>query len=75
MSKELETQYFGESWQPPIDQAATPVGRLCFRCQRAIEDGDQGYLVPYIPAEGNRRAEPWHRVCLENEIVPGKGKK
>lgn len=71
----MELLYFGDSWPAPersdVTQVPTPVGELCFRCQEMIEQGQQGYLIPYIPAEGEPRMEPWHRRCFAREIGLG----
>lgn len=54
--------WFGVGWGAPInrivDPTRTPVGELCFRCQKAIKLGDMGYII-------NREA--WHLVCFLGE--------
>ena len=72
--EEWEVQYFGESWGAPVNeevaQVATPVGDLCLHCHLPIQDGDQGYLIPYLPTQGSPRLAPRHRKCLAREIGP-----
>lgn len=65
--------FFGQPWDAPVcedsPQAPTPVGQPCMRCEVAIKDGDQGFLIPYAPATGYPHLAPWHRACFMTEIV------
>lgn len=65
------TQFFGERWDAPrADNASpvpTPVGEPCLHCREPIEDGDRGLLMPYVtdivdgkPIGGT---EPVHMEC------------
>lgn len=73
-------QYFGEPWDAPVcdpddeasvEQAPTPVGQQCFAhgCGEPIKEGDRGFLIPYMPYEGEPSLEAWHRWCLMKEVT------
>lgn len=67
-------QVFGPPWDAPVyedsEKVLTPVDRPCLDCHIPIKDGDQGYMVPYSPAQGPPSMEPRHRLCLHRRIVP-----
>jgi hypothetical protein len=60
------TDFFGKRWDAPIVDNAryvpTPVGQVCYQCDRPIERGDQGFIRPLI-TEGEAGLRPIHRGC------------
>ena len=62
---DMRLRFFGEPWGATIEQAPTPVGEPCIwnRCDRLIEDGDVGYLMPSYPVSGPHLVA-WHRECF-----------
>lgn len=71
-TKETAVKWFGETWGAwvcaPADHIETPVKELCMLCEKPIEPTDQGLMVPYVPACGPVRGEPWHRECFLRSI-------
>jgi hypothetical protein len=61
------TIFFGESWGAPIldhaRQSPTPIGELCYLCERPIEDSDQGFIRPLITEDGPGGDLAVHRGC------------
>lgn len=60
-------QWFGESWNAPVcetvEHARTPVGQLCFQCNKAIRESDRGLLIP-LAGDGEPLIYPWHLRCF-----------
>lgn len=65
-------EFFGEPWDAPVcedtAQAPTPTGQLCFDCKIPIKDGDRGFLIPYLPADGAPTVEAWHFRCFARGV-------
>lgn len=66
-------RWFGPApWAPICDdceRAPVPVGMHCARCEEALEDGDEGVL---IPALGLRHGEfAYHADCHLRGIIGG----
>jgi hypothetical protein len=61
------TIFFGQRWDAPIVDRArfvpTPVGQVCYLCDRPIHRGDQGFIRPLITENGPDRNLPVHRGC------------
>lgn len=61
-------QWFGASWGAPVnefsEQTEVPVGASCQGCSSPVNEGDQGYLIPYMPLVGPPTLEAWHRWCF-----------
>lgn len=61
--------WFGESWGAPAcdptDHAMTPVGRHCSRCEVAIVEGDQGFLIPTMTPTAIARNEALSAMHLD----------
>lgn len=75
---EMQMHYFGEPWGAPlcdpddegsVERAPTPVGEECFAhaCNEAIKEGDQGFLIPFMPYSGPPSLKAWHRKCFRQE--------
>ena len=64
----MPNPYFGERWDVPAtegaEQAPTPIGQPCGWCTVPIQDGDRGFLLGHVAADGTAAAQPWHRECL-----------
>lgn len=50
----------------------TPVGEMCLWCDEAIEDGQTGYVMPYIGAE-SATEKPEHVECFIRSIIGSLG--
>jgi hypothetical protein len=62
-------QWFGESWGAPIcrdgEHIATPVGKVCTGCEKEINEGDPGFVLPFLTYPGTKYTEAfYHRDCL-----------
>jgi hypothetical protein len=61
------TVFFGQRWDAPIldfaRSAPTPVGVVCYLCDRPIHRGDQGFIRPLITENGPGGDLPVHRVA------------
>lgn len=59
--------YFGEKWDAPATddarQVPTPVGEECIGCGLPVEDGDRGFLMGRLGADGSTAEVPHHREC------------
>lgn len=64
-------KWFGERRFAPIcddmDCAATPVDQLCAHCDEAIQQGDDGFLIPTLLGG----EYPYHYVCHMRAIIGG----
>jgi hypothetical protein len=62
-------RWFGETWGAPVNEecehAPTPVGEQCLECERVINDGQQGVLLPYMDVEA-----AYHRLCFLRLVLP-----
>lgn len=67
-------QWFGESWGAPVcdpaDHVDTPVDLQCPYCPKQIDEGDQGFLLPFISDETGVTVLAFHRNCLLRSILP-----
>ena len=65
-------RWFGEHWGAPVcddsEHVPTPVGRRCGSCDKLIEEGDRGFLIPAID-RGLVVREPWHFDCLMESVL------
>lgn len=65
--------FFGQPWDAPVcedaPRAPTPVGHPCLDCGLPIQDGDQGFLIPYVRGPGWVTIEPHHRLCFLLQIL------
>lgn len=60
---------FGEWANRVIPSAETPVGRPCLLCEKLIEAGDKGLIVPVLEGlEGPARLGVEHRECFLRSI-------
>jgi hypothetical protein len=66
-------QWFGEDWGAPVcresDHVDTPVDFQCLYCPRLIDEGDQGFLMPYY-SENGYTVVAVHRDCLLRAVLP-----
>ncbi len=72
-------RYFGPRDDAPIyddaEEARTPVGEPCAYCEKPIEDGQRGFLIPYLPSlecGGGTHAIgelAYHRICFLTTIL------
>ena len=66
-------RYFGPPGDAPVYEstqpAPTPVGELCLSCEKPIEAGDRGFLVPSRVGSDAGRERPWHRACFLAEVI------
>lgn len=60
-------QYFGTNHGTPAHLgalwAATPVGRMCMRCDEVIMREDDGWIYPVVIAVDKWDMRPIHREC------------
>lgn len=60
-------RWFGKSWGAPMcepgQQVPTPIGEACYVCDEKIADGDCGFVMPYLRANGESGVLPAHRGC------------
>jgi len=60
--------WFGKSWGAPIcestGQTDTPVGRDCGYCDKAIQEGQRGLILPFAGAETDPKDLPYHLQCF-----------
>ena len=65
-------RWFGENWGAhvcdPELYAETPVGQECIQCNKKIEEGDQGLLIPSTFDEDTLPESIWHLDCFVSSI-------
>ncbi len=62
-------KWFGKNWGAPVcreeEQVETPVDSECFACDRKVQAGDQGVVLPFMAGEGDPRTQaPYHKDCF-----------
>lgn len=66
-------KWFGESWGAPAcdpdRHVDTPVGEKCLRCQRAIAEDDQGFMMPLVTMTETTVCA-YHVDCLIAAVTP-----
>lgn len=75
----MSLRWFGSSWGAPVcdsrTHTATPVGRVCARCDAEIDEDDQGVTIPSIAlsADGGYRQSSvcYHLDCWLGSIGVG----
>lgn len=73
----LTTLFFGERWDAPIvDEATptpTPVGKLCYQCSEPVENGDRGFIRTTVRMGDDGKlvgsAEPVHAECDMSGVI------
>jgi len=67
-------QWFGEDWGAPVCRAAdhvdTPVDLECAYCGRLIDEGDAGFVMPWLPGDGDVSIMVTHVHCLLQAVLP-----
>lgn len=60
-------RWFGESWGAPVcfetEHIETPLGAACGACTKLIDEGDQGFELPFLNWEKNQVIY-YHRQCF-----------
>ena len=67
-------QWFGKSWGAPVNEdtphVPTPTGQPCLDCGDPIEEGDQGFMIPFYRGSGEVTNEAHHRLCFARQVIP-----
>jgi hypothetical protein len=70
---ELKVKFFGVRYASAAYQEAErvdpPVGASCARCEEPIVSHDDGWVVPYLGAQGDPSELPYHRACHLRSII------
>lgn len=66
-------RWFGKDWGAPVnescEQAPRPVGELCLDCREPIEEGDDGFLIPFMSMDGGQGEKPHHYRCFVEQVI------
>jgi hypothetical protein len=58
---------FGHTWSAPVCDGKTaeptPVGELCIDCHEPVREGECGYIMACLHADGTVTWQPQHREC------------
>lgn len=67
-------RWFGEravlAIQQELPHTETPVGEPCLWCEEPIEEGDNGFVTPYI-GESESSLRAWHKACWQRQSMGG----
>jgi hypothetical protein len=67
--------WFGAPRGAPVErmwrEVPAPVGRACGYCERPIEAGQDGFILPLVGGPDDPPDIPYHRGCFEQSLGIG----
>lgn len=72
-------KWFGQPWGAHVcvacERVDIPIGEMCVECHEPIQDGDSGFVVPYMTYPVRKFEEVvYHYACFIRSFTPSMGK-